>query len=346
MTRRLPAITVATEGVDPGGAEAIERLAAFTRELAERLDAEVGPSLERDWRPGAGPRPGADRALREPQAPVHAPPVHVLGRVAGQAVVAVHVPAQRQQRDRGQPGDPGQRGVGVAPDPEPPRRRQAGRLGTQVVQRQILRAVAHRPRWALGFGHHRIAAAERVQAQDERGPGSRRRPCSRIHAATAGAASAAPAPSPPSPPRRQRHRRAPAWSRARVGEGPPPQQAGLGRVVVGHQHDRALGGLARRHGGQYVGPLPRGQHAPQRLRPARDIQLQASIGTTCASAQPGEYRMPARAPPPRPPRSAGGRPRLPRHVRLRRRMRGPSRGQRLHIGAAAAGSVTSSPDHR
>lgn len=45
MTRRLPAITVSTAGAAPGGADAIERLAAFTRELAERLDAEVGPSL-------------------------------------------------------------------------------------------------------------------------------------------------------------------------------------------------------------------------------------------------------------------------------------------------------------
>ncbi len=49
MARRLPAITVATAGTAAGGTDAVERLTAFTRELAERLDAEVGPSLpERD----------------------------------------------------------------------------------------------------------------------------------------------------------------------------------------------------------------------------------------------------------------------------------------------------------
>ncbi len=45
MSRRLPAITVSTAGAAPGGADAIERVTAFTSELAERLDAEVGPSL-------------------------------------------------------------------------------------------------------------------------------------------------------------------------------------------------------------------------------------------------------------------------------------------------------------
>lgn len=45
MARRLPAITVATAGDAPADADAVERLTAFTRELAERLDAEVGPSL-------------------------------------------------------------------------------------------------------------------------------------------------------------------------------------------------------------------------------------------------------------------------------------------------------------
>ena len=45
MARRLPAITVATAGTAAGGTEAVERLTAFARELAERLDAEVGPSL-------------------------------------------------------------------------------------------------------------------------------------------------------------------------------------------------------------------------------------------------------------------------------------------------------------
>ena len=46
MARRLPAVTVATSGSAPGGDDAdIERLTAFARELAERLDAEVGPSL-------------------------------------------------------------------------------------------------------------------------------------------------------------------------------------------------------------------------------------------------------------------------------------------------------------
>ncbi len=49
MSRRLPAITVATAGTEAGGSADVDRLAAFTRELAERLDAEVGPSLpERD----------------------------------------------------------------------------------------------------------------------------------------------------------------------------------------------------------------------------------------------------------------------------------------------------------
>ena len=45
MARRLPAITVATAGAAAGGTDAVERVAAFARELAERLDAEVGPSL-------------------------------------------------------------------------------------------------------------------------------------------------------------------------------------------------------------------------------------------------------------------------------------------------------------
>lgn len=45
MTRRLPAVTVATAGTVPGGDEAVDRLAAFAREVAERLDAEVGPRL-------------------------------------------------------------------------------------------------------------------------------------------------------------------------------------------------------------------------------------------------------------------------------------------------------------
>jgi len=45
MARRLPAITVATAGATAGGTDAVERVTAFTRELAERLDAEVGPSL-------------------------------------------------------------------------------------------------------------------------------------------------------------------------------------------------------------------------------------------------------------------------------------------------------------
>ncbi len=45
MARRLPAITVATAGANAGGADATARLMAFTRELAGRLDAEVGPAL-------------------------------------------------------------------------------------------------------------------------------------------------------------------------------------------------------------------------------------------------------------------------------------------------------------
>ena len=45
MARRLPAITVATAGASAGGADATARLVAFTRELAGRLDAEVGPAL-------------------------------------------------------------------------------------------------------------------------------------------------------------------------------------------------------------------------------------------------------------------------------------------------------------
>jgi len=47
LARRLPAITVSTAGAEPADAEALERLHAFTRELVERLDAEVGPSLDR-----------------------------------------------------------------------------------------------------------------------------------------------------------------------------------------------------------------------------------------------------------------------------------------------------------
>ena len=45
MARRLPAITVATAGANAGGDDDTARLVAFTRELAGRLDAEVGPSL-------------------------------------------------------------------------------------------------------------------------------------------------------------------------------------------------------------------------------------------------------------------------------------------------------------
>ena len=42
---RRPSITVSTAGSAPGGSEAVQRLTVFARELAERLDAEVGPAL-------------------------------------------------------------------------------------------------------------------------------------------------------------------------------------------------------------------------------------------------------------------------------------------------------------
>ena len=57
MARRLPAITVATAGANAGGADAIARLVAFTRELAGRLDAEVGPSLPEPSQRHIIPRP-------------------------------------------------------------------------------------------------------------------------------------------------------------------------------------------------------------------------------------------------------------------------------------------------
>ncbi len=48
LARRLPAITVATAGHDPADVEALDRLHAFTRELIERLDAEIGPALSEE----------------------------------------------------------------------------------------------------------------------------------------------------------------------------------------------------------------------------------------------------------------------------------------------------------
>lgn len=45
LARRLPAVTVSTGGQDPAGGADMARLQGFCRELAERLDAEVGPSL-------------------------------------------------------------------------------------------------------------------------------------------------------------------------------------------------------------------------------------------------------------------------------------------------------------
>lgn len=45
LSRRLPAITVSTAGSEPADAAALDRLHGFTRELIERLDAEVGPAL-------------------------------------------------------------------------------------------------------------------------------------------------------------------------------------------------------------------------------------------------------------------------------------------------------------
>lgn len=45
LARRFPAITVSTAGAEPADADALDRLHAFARELIERLDAEVGPSL-------------------------------------------------------------------------------------------------------------------------------------------------------------------------------------------------------------------------------------------------------------------------------------------------------------
>jgi hypothetical protein len=45
LARRLPAITVSTGGNEPAGGPDLARLQSFCRELAERLDAEVGPSL-------------------------------------------------------------------------------------------------------------------------------------------------------------------------------------------------------------------------------------------------------------------------------------------------------------
>jgi hypothetical protein len=44
LTRGLPAISVSTDGPDPGPDD-VDRLRGFCRELAERLDAEVGPTL-------------------------------------------------------------------------------------------------------------------------------------------------------------------------------------------------------------------------------------------------------------------------------------------------------------
>ncbi len=66
MARRLPAITVATAGASAGGAEATARLVAFIRELAGRLDAEVGPSL---------PEPCGQRHIipRPPLTPIVSP---------------------------------------------------------------------------------------------------------------------------------------------------------------------------------------------------------------------------------------------------------------------------------
>jgi hypothetical protein len=45
LARRLPAITVSEAGDETGDGEDLARLQSFCRELAERLDAEVGPSL-------------------------------------------------------------------------------------------------------------------------------------------------------------------------------------------------------------------------------------------------------------------------------------------------------------
>ena len=46
-SRGLPSITVSTAGRQPADEDALDRLHAFARELIERLDAEVGPSLSR-----------------------------------------------------------------------------------------------------------------------------------------------------------------------------------------------------------------------------------------------------------------------------------------------------------
>lgn len=45
ISRGLPSITVSTAGAEPAHEDALERLHVFVRELIERLDAEVGPSL-------------------------------------------------------------------------------------------------------------------------------------------------------------------------------------------------------------------------------------------------------------------------------------------------------------
>ncbi len=47
MARGLPSITVSTAGREPADDDALERLHLFARELIERLDGEVGPSLRR-----------------------------------------------------------------------------------------------------------------------------------------------------------------------------------------------------------------------------------------------------------------------------------------------------------
>jgi hypothetical protein len=47
MARGLPSITLSTQGREPADEDARDRLYVFTRELIERLDGEVGPSLQR-----------------------------------------------------------------------------------------------------------------------------------------------------------------------------------------------------------------------------------------------------------------------------------------------------------
>lgn len=47
VSRGLPSITVSTSGREPADDDALDRLHGFARELIERLDADVGPSLTR-----------------------------------------------------------------------------------------------------------------------------------------------------------------------------------------------------------------------------------------------------------------------------------------------------------